>query len=102
MGLSFAFTHRDDQFYDDLNKCLIPEKDVIDFNMTYKPNEGKWSYLLYCKSITDEVNFLNDIQLPGSVGSTMSPLGKGRVIQKKKSLRLVMKILIDVYTNIVI
>jgi iron complex outermembrane receptor protein len=75
----FNYSHRDMSFYTDNNLGFLNEMDIIDASVAL--NFGSAILSIYGKNLTNEVNFGNDTQLPGTLGGgTFSPLAKGRRI----------------------
>ncbi|HRO02404.1 MAG TPA: TonB-dependent receptor [Terricaulis sp.] len=85
-----SYNHRDENFYTDNNRGRLNEVDMVDFNLTLRPNFGNWSFSVYGLNMLDEASFGGDTQLPdiapfggdgaGPAVPTFSPLNKGRVI----------------------
>lgn len=85
-----SYNHRDANFYTDNNLGRLNEVDMVDMNVTLRPNAGGWSLSVYGLNLLDEATFGGDTQLPdaaafGGDGAgprvpTFSPLNKGRVL----------------------
>src|SRR5690606_20264259 len=73
----FSYSHRDASFYTDNNLGSLNEMDIIDASVSL--NFGSAIFSTYGKNLTNEVNFVGDTQLPGTLGGgSFSPLAKGR------------------------
>ncbi|MEZ6022543.1 MAG: TonB-dependent receptor [Hyphomonadaceae bacterium] len=83
-----SYAHRDDAAYNDNNLGQLAEMDVIDANLAWEHESGRWLVSLYGENLTDEVSWGGDTVLPstaafgytGGERPTFSPLNKGRVI----------------------
>lgn len=77
------FNHRDASPYTDNNIGMLSEVDMLDFSIGFVPNAGSYRLALFGRNMLDEVSEGNNTQLPvnlGGVGSSFTPLNKGRVI----------------------
>lgn len=83
-----GYNHRDAAFYNDSNLGRLAEADMVDFNLSYAPDGGRWRISLYGENLIDEATWGGDTVLPataafgysGGERPTFSPLNKGRVI----------------------
>jgi len=86
-----AYSHRDEAFHTDNNLGFYHAYDLVDANITYRPDGTDLSFSLYGKNLTDETTYGNDSVFPdsglfGGDGAgprplpTFSPLGRGRVV----------------------
>lgn len=87
-----AYSHRDEAFHTDNNLGFYHAYDLVDANITYRPDGTDLSFSLYGKNLTDETTYGNDSVFPdsplfggdGASGPrplpTFSPLGRGRVV----------------------
>ncbi len=90
-----AYNHRDPAFYNDTNFGRLAEVDVIDANITYAPDGGRWQLAIYGENLTNDPTWGGDTILPSSAAfgytggarPTFSPLNKGRVIGAELRLR---------------
>lgn len=78
-----GYSYRDQTFSDDRNSAIMPDYEMVNAGLTYKPHEGNWTITLYGKNLTDETVF----NFVGGLGSSFAPgnsalyyaaLGKGR------------------------
>jgi iron complex outermembrane receptor protein len=82
-----SWNHRDENFFTDTNLGFFPEVDLLDANVTFRPNNTDIAISLYGDNLTDETTYGGDTVLPAAVGgdvnpnalATFSPLNKGRV-----------------------
>lgn len=84
MAARVSFAHRDESAYTDNNRGFITEQDILDAGLDFYSNDGRWTYSLYGRNLTDEVKHGGDTQLPSllgpvPLGGTFSPLARGRV-----------------------
>ncbi|MGE0742116.1 MAG: TonB-dependent receptor [Hyphomonadaceae bacterium] len=90
-----AYSHRDAAFYNDANTGFLAEADMIDANLTFTPESGRWSVSLYGENLSDEPTWGGDTVLPstpafgfsGGARPTFSPLNKGRVLGAELRVR---------------
>ncbi len=85
-----SYNHRDENFYTDNNRGRLNEVDMVDLNLTLRPDGGNWSFAVYGLNLLDEASFGGDTQLPdiapfggdgaGPAVPTFSPLNKGLVV----------------------
>jgi iron complex outermembrane recepter protein len=73
------YAYRDDSAYTDDNLGTIDDQKIVDAGIDFYSNDGHWNIGLYGRNLLDEVKHGGDTQLPNSLGSTFSPLAKGRV-----------------------
>jgi iron complex outermembrane receptor protein len=78
------YAYRDESFYTDNNRGIVPEQDILDAGLDIQPNSGSWVFSLYGRNLLDTVRFGNDTQLPTAfgpftLGGTFSPTNKGAV-----------------------
>ncbi len=86
-----AYSHRDAAFYNDNNRGLLAEADMLDANLAWEPASRRWLVSLYGENLFNEATWGGDTVLPdtaafGGDGAggprplpTFSPLNKGRV-----------------------
>lgn len=90
-----GYSHRDAAFYSDNNLGVLAESDMIDANVSFAPDGGRWRLSLYGENLTDEVTWGGDTILPsspafgysGGARPTFSPLNKGRVVGAELRVR---------------
>tara|TARA_R100001132_G_scaffold5763_1_gene4513 strand:+ start:17362 stop:19551 length:2190 start_codon:yes stop_codon:yes gene_type:complete len=75
-----SLTLRDEQFSADDNIAVLPSQELVDFNITYTPNDSNWSYSIYGKNVLNDVVTQLFVELPASIGSTYIANDKGRQI----------------------
>ncbi len=83
MNARGSYAHRDESAYNDNNRGIINEQDIIDAGLDFYSNNGSWVVGLYGKNLTDEAKHGGDTSLPATLGGvplggTFSPLAKGR------------------------
>lgn len=84
------FYHRDANFYTDNNLAVLEATDFVDASISYTTENNRWSFSVYGKNLTNEVNHSTYTLLPptfGGPGASSSALGKGRVIGAELSFR---------------
>ncbi len=79
-----SYSYRDESAYTDNNRGFIDELGILDAGIDFRSADGKWSFGIFGKNLTDEVKFGGDTQLPSllgplPLGGTFSPLSKGRI-----------------------
>jgi iron complex outermembrane receptor protein len=79
-----SYSYRDESAYTDNNLGFILEQERLDMGFDLHTNDGRWTFSLYGRNLTDEVLHGGDTQLPDDIGGvptggTFSPLAKGRV-----------------------
>ena len=79
-----SYSYRDESAYTDNNLGFILEQERLDLGFDLHTNDGRWTFSLYGRNLTDEVLHGGDTQLPDDIGGvptggTFSPLAKGRV-----------------------
>ncbi|MCK9506214.1 MAG: TonB-dependent receptor [Porticoccaceae bacterium] len=91
-SVRLAYNHRDKAYHTDNNLGFYGDVNLVDANITYRPNESHFVYTLYGKNLTDETTYGNDSVMPDSPAfggdgasgprplPTFSPLGRGRVV----------------------
>jgi iron complex outermembrane receptor protein len=95
LAARIGYNHRDPAFYNDTNFGRLAEADIIDANISYAPDAGRWALSLYGENLTDDPTWGGDTILPstaafgfsGGARPTFSPLNKGRVIGAELRLR---------------
>lgn len=83
-----GYNRRDGAFYNDNNLGRLAGADIVDANLTYEPDNARWSVSLYGENLTDDPSWGGDTILPstaafgysGGERPTFSPLNKGRVL----------------------
>jgi iron complex outermembrane receptor protein len=95
-SLRFAYNHRDEAFYNDNNLGRLAEADMVDANIAYGPQSGRWLISLYGENLLDEPTWGGDTILPstaafgftpGGPRPSFSPLNKGQVIGAELRVR---------------
>lgn len=83
-----SYNHRDAAFYNDSNLGRLAEADIIDANLAWSTEDGRWRVSVYGENLLNEATWGGDTVLPpsaafgysGGARPTFSPLNKGRVI----------------------
>ncbi len=96
LAARLGYNHRDAAFYSDNNLGRLAEADIVDANIAYTPEHGRWTLSLYGENLTDEATWGGDTVLPstpafgftGGERPTFSPLNKGRVLGVELRVRI--------------
>jgi iron complex outermembrane receptor protein len=85
-----SWNHRDLNYFNDNNRGFFPAVDMIDTNITFRPDGSQFSLSLYATNLLDETTYGANSTFPdipgfggdGTAGPvpTFSPLNRGRVI----------------------
>jgi iron complex outermembrane recepter protein len=78
-----AYSFRDETFYDDRNRGVLPKYSMVDAGLIYMPANADWTVSIYGKNLTDEAVFGAVIPIgtsfaPGDSSQYFAPLQKGR------------------------
>ncbi len=87
----FSWNHRDANFFSDNNRGFFDATDILDLNITLRPDASDLSVTFYGTNLTNETTYGSDTLLPdipqfGGDGAgarpspTYSPLNRGRVL----------------------
>ncbi|GHA00241.1 TonB-dependent receptor [Arenicella chitinivorans] len=79
-----SYAYRDESAYTDNNLGFIGEQAILNAGIDFLSANGRWSFGIFGKNLTDEVKHGGDTQLPEflgpiPLGGSFAPLAKGRV-----------------------
>jgi iron complex outermembrane receptor protein len=79
-----SYAYRDESAYTDNNLGFIGEQAILNAGIDFLSANGRWSFGIFGKNLTDEVKHGGDTQLPDflgpiPLGGSFAPLAKGRV-----------------------
>lgn len=79
-----SYSFRDDSAYTDNNLGFISEQAILDAGIDFMSADGRWTFGIFGKNLTDEVKHGGDTQLPTllgpfPLGGSFAPLAKGRI-----------------------
>ncbi|RBP51352.1 TonB-dependent receptor [Arenicella xantha] len=79
-----SYSFRDESAYTDNNLGVLDELAILDAGIDFMSADGRWTFGLYGKNLTDEVKHGGDTQLPTllgpfPLGGSFAPLAKGRI-----------------------